>query len=340
MAERHRHPDRHRGRRPRAARAEGRQRHRVHRQGARHRLGLRRPERQFRLAQLAARCPARSQLAVRRQQHLVRRLRLSHHAELAGACLARHQLRRAVVQPVVLPELRQSEPAAGRGPQHRRRRDLGPRRPQRQAGALRQQDPRLHHQHHPPRERAAGTHRRLDPRLRRTGRRGGRACQRRFARPAQRTDRQAAAAPRTQHGVARNRLCGRPLEVRRLGAARGTPLRRCVELASPRQLHDRRPLCAVPDRQGLVAAGADRESQRCRLRNRLWLQPARPHRLPHAALAAEVGARGRRPGRCGSGGAALPSWARSPSPAGCGSPAIRSRSRTHRSSSPTIAASR
>ena len=76
LAERHRHADRHGAGRAGAPRTEVDSDTRLHRHRSRHRLRLRRPQRQRRRAQLAVQRAPRQQFAVRRQRHLVRRLRL------------------------------------------------------------------------------------------------------------------------------------------------------------------------------------------------------------------------------------------------------------------------
>ena len=234
-------------------------------------------------AQLAAQRAARPQLAVRRQQHLVRRLRLSHHAELARQRVARHQLRRAVVQPALLPGLRQSGAAAGRGQEHRRRHHLEPGRPQREAGALRQQDPRLHHQHHAARRTSRARASRAGRWATTASSTPGAAREPRLAGSAQRGHRQAVAAPRQEHGVAR-RSTTPP-------APGSSALRRCTWAAASTTRPTRADSASYTtvdlyaeyrfakdwSVQGRITNLSDET-----VRNSLRLQPARPRCLPDA----------------------------------------------------------
>ena len=99
-------------------------------------LRLRRPEWQPGWPQLASQRAARPQLTIRQRQHLLCRLCLPVHASLAGAGVAWHQLCRTVVQPAVLPELRQPLAAARAWPEHRCGCDLHPGRSPAETGAL------------------------------------------------------------------------------------------------------------------------------------------------------------------------------------------------------------
>ena len=92
--------------------------------------------------------------------------------------------------------------------------------PQREGGGLRQQDPRLHHQHHLAAEHSARAHQGRDLELRRQLRGARPACQLRLAGPAQRGHGQAAAAPRAEPGEPRHRLHDRRLEAGRDGPVR------------------------------------------------------------------------------------------------------------------------
>jgi hypothetical protein len=272
-----------------------------------HRPG-RGPERQRRRPPLAGQPAARPQLAVRPPDHRLAGLRADAGAGLARRRRGRHQLRRAQLQPAVLPRLQQPRPAA-RGRRARRAQPaVDRRRDARAPGLVRQPHPRLHHQRPGAGQRAAHARQRLDRERRDAAGRLVPVGQPGPDRPAQRHRRQPGVRPSA--GAARRREPapgGRPphrrAERRRHAGGLRRALRRRRQHGAPGRLRHPGPARRMGAGARLVGRADAEQRRRPALRDGAGLQPARPAVAADAARRGALSARRTdgRPARHGGG---------------------------------------